>query len=118
MPRATNNPASKQRRKKILKRAKGFRGGRSKLIRTATETIKRAMACSYRDRRRKKRNMRSLWIVRLSAACKLNQISYSKFIHGIAAVGIELDRKMLSEIAIHDMDGFSKIVEKAKTKAA
>lgn len=118
MPRATNNPASRQRRKKILKRAKGFFGGRSKLIRTATESVKRAMASAYRDRRRKKREMRQLWILRINAACKANDVSYSKFINMLSLAKIEIDRKMLAELAVSDKEGFKKIIEFAKSKAA
>lgn len=118
MPRATNNPASRERRRKVLKRAKGFRGGRSKLIRTAMETVKRAMAYAYAHRRQKKRTMRSLWITRLSAACKLNGMSYSRFINGLVKAGVKLDRRILAEIAVCDKDGFAKIVGVAKEKVA
>ncbi|MFC1809544.1 50S ribosomal protein L20 [Candidatus Omnitrophota bacterium] len=118
MPRARNNPASRHRRKKILKRARGFQGGRSKLIRTASESIKRAMASSYRDRRTKKRVMRRLWILRIGAACKANELSYSKFIRLLSLAKVEIDRKMLADIAVHDKEGFTKIVEFAKSKAA
>ena len=118
MPRATNNPASRRRRKRILKRAKGFYGGRSKLIRTATESIKRAMASSYRDRRRKKREIRQLWILRVGAACKLHDVSYSKFMHMLSLAKVEINRKMLADMAVHDKEGFTKIVEFVKSKAA
>lgn len=118
MPRATNNPASRRRRKRILKRAKGFYSGRSKLIRTATESVNRAMASAFRDRRRKKRNMRQLWILRIGVACRMNDISYSKFINLLLRAKIELDRKMLAELAVSDKEGFKKIIEVAKSKAA
>lgn len=115
MPRATNAPASRKRRKRRLALAKGFRGARSKLFRTATEAVDRAMRLATIHRKHKKRDYRSLWIVRISAACKQNEISYSRFIEGMTKAGIELNRKMLSEIAIHDPQGFAAIVEKAKT---
>ena len=117
MPRTTNAPASRKRRKRRLEQAKGFYGSRSKLFRIATEAVDRAMELSYTHRKAKKRDFRGLWIVRLSAACKLNDISYSRFIEGLTKAGIELNRKMLSEIAIHDPEGFSAIAKIAKGKA-
>ncbi|HQQ61704.1 MAG TPA: 50S ribosomal protein L20, partial [Kiritimatiellia bacterium] len=97
MPRITNAVASRKRRKRRLALAKGFSGSRSKLFRQATEAVDRAMALSYAHRKEKKRDFRGMWIVRLSAACKLNDISYSRFIEGLAKAGVELNRKMLSE---------------------
>ena len=117
MPRTTNAPASRKRRKRRLEQAKGFYGSRSKLFRIATEAVDRAMELSYTHRKAKKRDFRGLWIVRLSAACKLNDISYSRFIEGLTKAGIELNRKMLSEIAIHDPEGFASIAKIAKAKA-
>ncbi len=117
MPRITNAVASHKRHKRVLEKAKGFYGSRSKLYRQATEAVDRAMALSYAHRKEKKRDFRSLWIMRLSAACRLNDISYSRFIEGITKAGLELNRKMMSEIAIHDAEGFSAIVEIAKSKA-
>ncbi len=117
MPRTTNAPASRKRRKRRLEQAKGFYGSRSKLFRIATEAVDRAMELSYTHRKAKKRDFRGLWIVRLSAACKLNDISYSRFIEGTLKAGIELNRKMLSEIAIHDPEGFASIAKIAKSKA-
>ena len=117
MPRITNAVASRKRRKRRLDQAKGFYGSRSKLFRIATEAVDRAMELSYTHRKAKKRDFRGLWIVRLSAACKLNDISYSRFIEGLAKAGIELNRKMLSEIAIHDPEGFASIATIAKGKA-
>ena len=117
MPRTTNAPASRKRRKRRLEQAKGFYGSRSKLFRIATEAVDRAMELSYTHRKAKKRDFRGLWIVRLSAACKLNDISYSRFIEGLTKAGIELNRKMLSEIAIHDPEGFAAIAKLAKGKA-
>ncbi|MDF7799361.1 50S ribosomal protein L20 [Pontiellaceae bacterium B1224] len=118
MPRATNGPASRRRRNNRLKLAKGFRGARSKLFRTATEAVDRAQAMAYVHRKHKKRNFRRLWIVRVNAACRMNGISYSRFIDGCNKAGITLNRKMLSEIAIHDAEGFSKVAEAAKAKIA
>jgi large subunit ribosomal protein L20 len=117
MPRTTNSPASRKRRKRRLDQAKGFYGSRSKLFRQATEAVDRAMALSYAHRKEKKRDFRGLWIVRLSAACKLNEISYSRFIEGLTKAGVELNRKMLSEIAIHDPEGFASLTALAKSKA-
>ena len=117
MPRITNAVASRKRRKRRLELAKGFYGSRSKLFRIATEAVDRAMELSYTHRKMKKRDYRGMWIVRLSAACKLNDVSYSRFIEGLTKAGIELNRKMLSEIAIHDPDGFAAIAAIAKGKA-
>jgi len=117
MPRITNSVASHKRHKRVLKKAKGFYGSRSKLYRQATEAVDRAMALSYAHRKVKKRDFRGLWIMRLSAACKLNEITYSRFIEGLTKAGIELNRKMLSELAIHDAEGFAAIAEIAKSKA-
>lgn len=118
MTRATNAPASRRRRKRRLERAKGFYGSRSKLFRMATESVDRAMSMATQHRRKKKAEYRSLWIVRLSAACRQHNISYSRFIEGVKKAGIALNRKMLSEIAIHDPDGFAAIVEQAKAAKA
>ena len=118
MPRATNGPASRQRRNNRLKLAKGFRGSRSKLFRQATEAVDRAQAMAYVHRKHKKRSFRRLWIVRVNAACRMNGINYSRFIDGCAKAGINLNRKMLSEIAIHDPEGFTKVVEASKAAVA
>lgn len=114
MPRVTNSPASRSRRRRILDRAKGFSGSRSKLIRMASEAVDRAMSMSTTHRKVKKRDYRSLWVVRMSAACQLNGITYSRFTEGLRKTNVALNRKMLSEIAIHDPAGFTKIVEQAK----
>jgi large subunit ribosomal protein L20 len=116
MPRATNSPATRKRRKRILKQARGFRGGRSKLFRTAREAVDHAMQWSFIHRRQKKRTYRALWITRISAGCKANGINYSRFMQGLNKTGIKLNRKMLSEIAIHDPEGFASIVEQAKAQ--
>ena len=117
MPRITNAVASRKRRKRRLNQAKGFYGSRSKLFRMATEAVDRSMRLSYTHRKDKKREYRGLWIARLAAACKLNDVSYSRFIEGLSKAGIELNRKMLSEIAIHDAEGFASLAKIAKSKA-
>jgi len=104
---------ARKRRKKILKLAKGFRGGRSKLIRTAADSVDKALMYAYRDRRRRKRDFRRLWIARLNAAARINSLSYSKFIHGLKNAKIELDRKVLAELAISHPEDFSKIAQLA-----
>jgi large subunit ribosomal protein L20 len=114
MPRATNAPASRKRRHDRLKLARGFRGGRSKLFRTATESVDRAQSMAFAHRKTKKRDFRALWIMRISAAVKPFGLNYSTFMNGVKKAGIDLNRKMLSEIAIHDPEGFAGIVEKAK----
>jgi len=118
MPRATNAPASRRRRKRRLEQAKGFYGSRSKLFRQATEAVDRAMRLATIHRKQKKREYRALWITRLTAACRLNGITYSRFIEGLTKARVELNRKMLSEIAIHDPDGFAKLVGEAKSARA
>lgn len=105
---------AKNRRKKILKLAKGFRGGRSKLFRTAADAVDKALSYAYRDRKAKKRDFRKLWIARINAASRMNGLSYSKFIHGLKLANIELDRKVLAELAISDPAAFSKVAEAAK----
>jgi large subunit ribosomal protein L20 len=104
---------ARKRRKKVLKLAKGFRGGRSKLFRTATDAVDKALMYSYRDRRRRKRDFRRLWITRINAAARLNNLSYSKFIRGLKLAGVELDRKVLAELAVSDPSGFAKIANLA-----
>lgn len=118
MPRATNSPASRNRRKQRLKLARGFRGGRSKLFRTATESVDRAQCMAFAHRKTKKRDFRALWIMRINAAVKPYGMNYSTFINGVNKAGITLNRKMLSEIAIHDPKGFEAIVEQAKAVLA
>ncbi len=114
MPRATNAPASRERRRRRLELAKGFRGSRSKLFRQATEAVDRAMVMATTHRKQKKRNYRSLWIARVSAACRQHEVTYSRLIEGLTKAGVKLNRKMLSEIAIHDPDGFTAVVNQAK----
>ena len=105
---------TRKRHKKILKLAKGYRGGRSRLFRTANEAVMKAMSNAYIGRKQKKRDFRRLWIARISAACKMNGVNYSTFINGLKKANIELNRKMLSEIAISDPAAFTALVEKAK----
>lgn len=114
MSRATNNPASRQRRNKTLRMAKGYRGGRSKLNRTAQESVNRALAYAYRDRRVKKRTFRRLWITRINAAARIHGLSYSRFMAGLKAAAVEIDRKVLADLAVHDEAGFARLAEIAK----
>ena len=114
MPRATNNPAAKARRKKYLKRAKGFVAGKGSQYKQARETVDRALAFAYRDRRNKKREFRRLWITRINAAARLNGLSYSHFMNGLKKAEIEVDRKMLADLAVTDAAAFSQLAEAAK----
>jgi large subunit ribosomal protein L20 len=114
MSRATNGPATRQRRNRVLKRAKGFRQGRRNLFKQAKATTIRADAFAFGGRQQKKRFFRSLWIVRLTAAVKAHGLRYSAFIHGVQKAGIQLNRKELSELAIHDPKTFEMICGKAK----
>jgi len=113
MPRATNAPASRERRKRVLDKAKGFRGRRSKLFRYAKNAIMKAEYWSYRDRKTRKRNFRRLWIERINAACRANGITYSRFMEGLTATDNQLDRKVLSDMAITDEPAFLLILKKA-----
>ncbi len=117
MPRAKGGSKTRQRRKKILKKAKGYVGGRGRLYRTAAETVLRAGAFAYRDRRRKKREARALWIVRINAACRPLGLSYSRFMTGLKKAGVLLDRKILAELAVRDPQTFARLAETAKAKA-
>ena len=114
MARATNSPASRKRRKKVLKYAKGYFGNKSKLFRYAKEAVQHAWQYAYIDRKKKKANMRGLWIVRLNAACREAGISYSRFIEGLKAANIQLDRKVLSDLAIRDEVAFTGLVKNAQ----
>ena len=116
--RVTNAPASRERRRRRLAKAKGFYGARSKLFRTATEAVDRAMRLSTIHRKLKKRDFRQLWIARINAATRAEGISYSKFIAGLTKAGVTLNRKMLSEIAINDPSAFTKLVETSKKALA
>jgi large subunit ribosomal protein L20 len=115
MPRATNAPASRERRKRVVDASKGYRGRRSKLFRYAKDAQMKAKYWAYRDRKTRKRNFRSLWIARLSAAVRAQGLTYSRFIEGLKAANIGLDRKVLSDIAIADETAFQAIVTQAKS---
>ena len=104
---------ARQRRKKVLKLAKGFRGGRSKLFRTAADAVDKALMYAYRDRKTRKRDFRRLWITRINAAARINNLSYSKLMHGLKLANVELDRKVLAELAISDPAGFTQIAQLA-----
>ncbi len=104
---------ARRRRKKLLKLAKGFRGGRSKLFRTAADAVDKALMYAYRDRRVRKREFRGLWIARINAASRMNNLSYSKFMHGLKLAKVDLDRKVLAELAVSDPGAFSQIAKVA-----
>jgi len=114
MPRATNAPASRERRKRMLDKAKGFRGRRSKLFRYAKNAVMKAEYWSYRDRKTRKRNFRRLWVARINAACRANDLTYSRFMEGLRAAGSALDRKVLAGIAITDEAAFLTLIAQAK----
>src|SRR6201993_276055 len=115
MPRATNARASRERRKRVLDRAKGFRGRRSKLFRYAKDATMKAKYWSYRDRKTRKRNFRNLWIQRLNAAARANGMTYSRLAEGLKAAGIVLDRKILADLAVTDEAAFTSIIDQAKS---
>lgn len=118
MSRVTNAPASRERRRRRLELAKGFRGSRSKLFRQATEAVSRAQRLATEHRKLRKREFRGLWIARINAAVRGNGMTYSRFMEGLTKAGIEINRKMLSEIAIADAEGFKTLVEKARAALA
>jgi large subunit ribosomal protein L20 len=107
---------ARRRRKKILKLAKGFRGGRSKLLRTAADAADKSLMYAYRDRRQRKRDFRRLWITRINAAARIHKLSYSRLMHGLKLANVNLDRKVLAELAVSDPAGFTKVVELAAQK--
>lgn len=114
MARVKGSNIHAARRKKVLKQAKGYFGSKHKLYKTAKEQVMHSLKYSYRDRRQTKRNMRKLWITRINAACRMNEISYSKFIDGLNKTGVTINRKMLSEIAINEPEAFTALVNTAK----
>lgn len=114
MPRVKKGVTAHRRHKKILKLAKGYRGSKSKLFRKANETVMKALFYAHRDRRAKKRDFRKLWIARINAAARINNISYSQFMNGLHKAGITVNRKMLSDLAINDMPAFAQLVAAAK----
>ena len=113
MPRAKCSVASRRRRKKVLKRASGFRGGRSKLFRTAKEAVDKASNYAFRDRKAKKRDFRRLWISRINAATRIHDLSYSRFIDGLKKAEVQVNRKMLADLAVHDPKAFAELVRVA-----
>ncbi len=115
MPRAKNSPASRRRRKAYLKQARGYVGGRRKLYRTAREAVERGHQYAYRDRRRKKRDFRKLWIVRINAAARRHGTTYSRLIHDLDSAGIVLNRKVLADLAVRDDAAFAEVIETART---
>jgi large subunit ribosomal protein L20 len=114
MTRAKSGTIHAKKKKAVLSEAKGYMGGRHRLYRTAKDAVRKSYLHAYRDRKRKKREFRRLWITRLNAACRENEISYSQFIHGLKVKGIDLDRKTLSQMAIYDKEGFARLVEEVK----
>ncbi|HVH38838.1 MAG TPA: 50S ribosomal protein L20 [Gemmatimonadaceae bacterium] len=114
MPRVKSNVVRLKRKKQIMKAAKGAFGGRSKLWKAAKETVERGWVYAYRDRKAKKRDFRKLWIMRINAAARLNGMSYSVFINGLQNAGIEVDRKILADIAVHDAAAFAVLADKAR----
>jgi len=118
MPRVKTGTVRRKRHKKILKAAKGFYSGRRKHFRKAKEQIEHSLVYAYRDRRQKKRDIRKLWIIRINAACRLNDINYSRFMNGLKLCNIDLDRKILADMAMNDADSFKSLVESAKKALA
>lgn len=118
MARIKGGMKARRKHNRVLKLAKGYRGARSKQYRVAKQSVMRALATSYRGRKERKRQFRRLWIARINAAARINGISYSKFMYGLKLAGVEMNRKMLSEMAINDAEGFAKLAELAKSKVA
>jgi len=114
MPRTRNAPATKARRKKVLKKARGYYGNASRLFRYAKHAVDRAEQFAYRDRRKKKSEFRQLWIIRINAACRQEGINYSRFMNGLKKLEIEMNRKSLSELAVNEPDAFKSLIEKVK----
>ena len=117
MPRVNHAVATKKRKKKVLKQAKGYWGGRSRLFRTAQEAVDRAQVYAYRDRRKRKRDFRRLWIVRINAAARRNGMSYSQLVHGLDQAGVTINRKVLADLAVRDATAFTAVVEQARPHA-
>jgi len=116
MPRAKRGTTSHRRRKKVLERAKGYWGGRSRLFKTAKEAVMHSMQYAYRDRRNRRREFRRLWIARINAACREQGMTYGRFIEGLTKAGVVLDRKMLADVAVKDSRAFAQLVEQAKSQ--
>lgn len=115
MTRVKAGTVSRQRRNRVLKLAKGYYGSKHTLYKTANEQVMRSLNYAYRDRRQRKRNFRKLWISRINAAARMNDISYSQFMHGLKKANVEVNRKMLADLAVNDQAGFAKLVETAKS---
>jgi large subunit ribosomal protein L20 len=118
MPRVKRGVAAKKRKKRILRRAKGYFGARSRLIKTAREAVEKGWKYAYRDRRQRKRDLRGLWIARINAAAREHGLSYSRMVHGLKEAGVEVDRKILAQLAVEDPKAFGDLAELAKSKAA
>ena len=118
MARIKGGMNAKRKHNKVLKLAKGYRGARSKQYRVAKQSVMRALTSSYAGRKQRKRQFRQLWITRINAAARMNGLSYSKFMYGLKLAGVEMNRKMLAEMAVNDAEGFAKLVEVAKSKLA
>ncbi len=114
MPRVTRSVARLKRKKKIMRAAKGARGGRSKLYKSAKENVERGLSYAYRDRRARKREFRRLWIIRINAAARMHDLSYSRFMAGLKKAGVEINRKMLADLAVRDAEAFGELAEVAK----
>ena len=118
MPRATNNPASRRRRNKVLKQASGYRGSRHRLFKTAQQAVDHSGVYAYRDRKNRKREFRRLWIARINAGARANGMTYNRFMEGLHKADIGLDRKVLAELAVNNADAFAALVERAKASLA
>lgn len=118
MPRVKTGVVRRRRHKKVLKLARGFYSGRRKHFRKAKEQLERSLVYAFRDRRQKKRDIRQLWIIRINAACRLNDINYSRFMNGLKLAGIELDRKILADMAMNDSKAFAEVVAQSKKALA
>jgi large subunit ribosomal protein L20 len=114
MPRTKSSVSSRRRRKKVLKAAKGYVGSKHRLYRTALESVRRALAYAYRDRRTKKRDMRSLWITRINAAARMNGMGYGRLMDGLKKAGVSIDRRILADLAVNDEAAFKEVVQTAK----
>ena len=118
MPRASNGPATLARRKKVLKKAKGYYGARSRVFRVAKQAVTKAGQYAYRDRRQRKRQFRALWITRINAQSRANGLTYSRLINGLKRADVALDRRVLADLAVHDKEAFAAVVERARTALA
>jgi large subunit ribosomal protein L20 len=118
MPRVKRGVAARRRKNRILRQAKGYTGGRGNLLKTAREAVERGWRYAYRDRKQRKRDFRGLWIARINAAAREHDISYSRLIHGLKQAGVEVDRKILAELALSDPKAFGELAELAKSQAA